>query len=57
MGSPTAKDLAAAVLAYQQAVSTNIFTMSPEEREADKAKVSAAYAAMLAAAKAVQEGE
>lgn len=52
-----AKALAAKVLAYRDALSTNIFTMSPEEREADKAKVSAAYAAMIAAAKAVQEGE
>lgn len=52
--TPQPPDLAALILAYEQAVSTNIWGMSEAERKADAVKVEAAYKAMVAAAKAAQ---
>lgn len=49
----TASELAALVLAYQQALSTDLTAMTPEERKADAEKVAVAYQAMIAAAQAV----
>lgn len=47
-------DLAALILAYEKALSTDLTKMTPEERARDVERVAAAYQAMIAAAKAAQ---
>lgn len=49
MTEPT---LAQLILAYDKALSTSFFTLSPTERAADMVQVAKAYKAMVDAAKA-----